>query len=89
VDGLRVVLDDDQLDRLAVRISEQLAGRLHYQQEDRWLSTQQAADYLGVSVSSLHRLTAGRQIPFEQEGPNCRCYFRRSDLDDWRSNGGG
>jgi excisionase family DNA binding protein len=52
--------------------------------EDRWLNTREAAGHLGVSVHALHKLTAARSIPFEQDGPGARCYFRRSDLDAWR-----
>jgi excisionase family DNA binding protein len=53
--------------------------------EDRWLTSKQAADYLAISVHALHRLTSERRIPFEQSGPGGRCYFRKSELDRWRS----
>jgi hypothetical protein len=33
-------------------------------------------------------LAAERAIPSEQEGPGCKLYFRRSDLDAWRQSGG-
>jgi excisionase family DNA binding protein len=52
--------------------------------EDRWLTTRQASQYLGLSVPALHRLTARRAIPFEQDGPGCKCWFSRSELDRWR-----
>jgi excisionase family DNA binding protein len=52
---------------------------------DGWLTTAQAAEHLGVSVHALHRLTAARTIPFHQDGPGARCYFKRSDLDAWRA----
>jgi excisionase family DNA binding protein len=51
---------------------------------DRWLTTREAAEHLGLSVHALHRLTAERSIPFEQDGPGARCYFQRQDLDAWR-----
>jgi excisionase family DNA binding protein len=50
-----------------------------------WLTTAQAAEHLGISVHALHRLTAARSIPFSQDGPGARCYFRQSDLNEWRS----
>jgi excisionase family DNA binding protein len=52
---------------------------------DGWLTTREAADHLGLSVHALHRLTSTRQVPFSQAGPGAKCYFRRSDLDAWRS----
>jgi excisionase family DNA binding protein len=54
---------------------------------DVWLTTAQAASYLGLSVNALHKLTAARMIPFEQEGPGCKLYFRRWELDAWRQAG--
>jgi excisionase family DNA binding protein len=52
--------------------------------DDGWMNTRAAAEYLGMSVSALHRLTAAREIPCSQDGPGARCFFRRSDLDGWR-----
>lgn len=49
-----------------------------------WLDSAGAAEYLGMSKNSLHKLTASRSIPFVQEGPNCRCWFQREALDKWR-----
>jgi len=66
--------------RVVERLSEQAGAR-----GDRWLTTRDAADYLGLTVTAIHKLTAARQIPFEQAGPGCKCYFRRADLDHWRA----
>lgn len=52
--------------------------------DDGWLTTKQAAAYLGLSVDAIHRHTSARTIPFEQSGPGAKCYFRRDALDDWR-----
>ena len=78
-------LDDDALDRLAERLAPRLADRLapNDPQRDGWLTTRDAAAYIGRSTTALHKLTAARQIPFEQDGPGARCYFRRGDLDAW------
>jgi excisionase family DNA binding protein len=51
---------------------------------DRWLDSRQAAAYLGMSVHAIHKLTAARTIPFEQDAPGCKCWFKRSELDRWR-----
>jgi excisionase family DNA binding protein len=53
--------------------------------EDGWLDSQRAASYLGISRNALYKLTAARSIPFEQEQRGCKCWFRRSDLDAWRT----
>jgi excisionase family DNA binding protein len=53
--------------------------------QDGWLDSKQAADYLGVSLSTVHRLTAARSIDFEQASPGGRVYFRRAALDAWRA----
>jgi excisionase family DNA binding protein len=54
-----------------------------------WLDATGAAEYLGMPKTTLHKLTAAREIPFEQDGPGCKLYFKRSDLDTWRRQGGG
>jgi excisionase family DNA binding protein len=51
---------------------------------DEWLDTRAAADYLGVHRDTVHRLAAERAVPSEQEGPGCKLFFRRSDLDACR-----
>jgi hypothetical protein len=58
------------------------------QDGDRWLDAKQAADYLGLSIDALHKLTAARQLPAEQEVPGHKLWFRRSQLDYRRSGGG-
>jgi len=52
--------------------------------EDRWMGAQEAADYLAIPVSTLHKLTSARAIPFSQDAPGGKLYFKRSALDDWR-----
>jgi excisionase family DNA binding protein len=81
--GIQIELSDTQLDELAERIAERLASHTA-PVPDGWLTTRQAAEHLGLSVHGLHRLTAGRQIPFHQERAGARCWFRRSELDAWR-----
>jgi excisionase family DNA binding protein len=55
---------------------------------DDWLDSRHAAEYLGLHRDTLRRLAAARALPSEQDGPGCKLYFRRSDLDDWRRGGG-
>lgn len=86
---IRALLDELRGNPIALReLAEALAPLLTAPDEkplDGWLTTRQAADHLGVTLNALHKLTAARAIPFEQDGPGCKCWFRRSDLDAWRA----
>lgn len=81
-------LDEDALDRLAHALAPRLqrltAGDTA---QDGWMDSRAAAAYLGLSTHALHRLTAARSIPCSQDRPGGRCYFKRSDLDEWRAQG--
>jgi excisionase family DNA binding protein len=75
-------LGPDDLEQLAERLAPFLTPAAP---TDGWLTTHQAADYLGLSVDAVHRLTSQRRIPFSQERPRAKCFYRRADLDAWRS----
>jgi excisionase family DNA binding protein len=49
-----------------------------------WMTSREAATYLGLTLPALHRLTAARAVPFEQDAPGGKCWFNRADLDAWR-----
>ena len=86
--ALLEALDEAALDRLAEKLGPRLAGSLAAgagPEPDRWLTTREAAAHIGVSVHALHRLSADRRIPASQDRPGGRLYFRRSELDRWRS----
>jgi len=72
-------------DPIAQRVVEMLRDRERDTRDEHWLDSRRAARYLGLSLASLHRLTAARRIPFHQDGPNCRCWFKRDELDAWRA----
>jgi Helix-turn-helix domain len=80
--ALLAELGPEDLAELAERLAPYL--RLPSATEDKWLDSKAAAEHLGISLHALHRLTSARTIPFSQERPGGRCYFRRSDLDAWR-----
>jgi Helix-turn-helix domain len=85
---LSIELPENVLDALADRVAARVLERLERGQGgERWLDAKQAADYLGLSINALHKLTAARQLPAEQEAPGHKLWFRRSQLDDWRSGG--
>jgi excisionase family DNA binding protein len=50
-----------------------------------WMSVETAARYLDASEERVRKLKDRREIPHYQEGPGCRVFFRRSELDDWMS----
>jgi excisionase family DNA binding protein len=77
-------LSDADLDRLADRIAARLGPRLEPATDNGWMTSAQAAAYLAISPDALKKLTAARSIPFSQDGPGARCFFRRADLDEWR-----
>jgi len=75
-------LDVDALaDALAQRLGPRFADP---QAADRWLNSAEAAAYLGLSVTALHKLTSARAVPFSQDCPGGKCWFQRSALDAWR-----
>ncbi len=86
---IQAIVADIASDPVALR---ELAAALVPQLESRdassaegWLEARAAAEYLGLpSVDQLHKLTAARLIPFSQERPRAKCYFRRADLDRYR-----
>lgn len=82
-------LDDPALDAQADLLALKLEARLKLAQaaEDGWLGAKRAAGYLGLSLNALHKLAAERAIPFEQDGPGRKTWFKRSELDEWRRTG--
>jgi excisionase family DNA binding protein len=48
-----------------------------------WMSVETAARYLDAPEERVRKLKDRREIPHYQEGPRCRVFFRRSELDDW------
>ena len=78
------------VDRLAEKVAAVIADRLSAPDDrtDEWFDSRNAAEYLGIHRDTLRKLAAERAIPTEQDGPGCKLYFRRSDLDAWRRSGG-
>jgi excisionase family DNA binding protein len=81
---------EELLDRIADRIAAAIAERLTTQNsgDDEWFDSRHAAEYLRIHRDTLRTLAAQRAIPCEQDGPGCKLFFRRSDLDAWRRTGG-
>ena len=82
-------LDQHALDALAGLLGPRLAPQPHAEHPiGEWLNARGAAAHMGLSVNALHKLTAARLIPFHQDAPNCKLWFRREELDSWRAHGG-
>jgi excisionase family DNA binding protein len=79
-------LVDRVADLVAAAITERMTPR--ERPDDEWFDSLHAAEYLGVHRDTLRKLAAERAVPSEQDGPGCKLYFRRSDLDAWRRSGG-
>lgn len=78
----------DFLDALAEHLAPRVAALIERDQDaDHWMNSDQAADYLCMTKNALHKLTSAREIPFEQDGPGCKLWFRRQELDRWRRGG--
>ena len=87
-DVLVDALSDEAIERFAARLSPFLRSSAAQECAGGWLGAREAAAYLGMSVTALHKLTAARSIPFEQDAPGCKLWFQRSELDRWRRGGG-
>jgi hypothetical protein len=73
-------LGPDGLADLAARLAPYLSAA----PAAEWMDAKAAARHLGMSVASLHQLTRRRAVPFVQDNPGTKCWFRRSELDEWR-----
>lgn len=54
--------------------------------DDRWLSVDEAADYLGVSKDTIYTWLAEKDMPGFKVGRLWK--FKREDIDTWVRDGG-
>ena len=88
--GQRAVVDE-LITAIADRIADAVAVRIARAPGDvvpEWLDSRGAADYLGLHPDTVRKLAAERAIPAVQDGPGCKLFFLRQDLDEWRRAGG-
>lgn len=50
--------------------------------EKEFLTTKEAAAYLGMALSYLYKMTSKKSIPFYTPTGK-KIYFKKSELDDW------
>lgn len=82
-------LSDDVVLALAHRLGAYLSWTMPAAEADGWLDFEGALEHLGMKKGALYKLTSTRTIPFHQDGPGCKLWFLRSELDEWRLNAGG
>ena len=91
-------LDGPDLDRLADSLAplvHRLASRTRPPSEpepevtrlstSEWLDSKSAAQYLGVTRKALYHYKDGRDLPSHQREPGGKLWFKRSELDTWRT----
>ena len=69
------------------RLAELLAPYLPQPEvvdDDRWMSSREAAEYAGTTRDALHKAMAAREVHFEQDVPGGKAWFKRADIDAWR-----
>jgi excisionase family DNA binding protein len=86
--ALAVTLSDSQLDELADRVATRLVAIQQDGDDDRWLDVRAAAEHLAVHPDTVRREAASGRLDSAQDGPGCKLYFRRSELDRWRQETG-
>ncbi len=88
VERIAVGASRQALDRLASALEPLLMARndalASAQAEDCWMDLARAATYVGLTPEAMYKHTSARTVPFEQDAPGCKCWFKRSKLDAWR-----
>jgi excisionase family DNA binding protein len=83
---LTLLVPTDALDAIVEIVQARVAERLEASIDSaypEWLSVESAASYLDVSPERVRKLVARRTIPYYQEGPGCRVFLRRRELDEY------
>ncbi len=82
---LGVRLAPEQLALIASAVADLLNARETVTAEPwpEWMNVETAARYLDCTEERIRKLVERRQIPYYQEGPRCRVFFNRSELDQW------
>src|SRR5579875_198672 len=85
--SLDIATLDGLLGRLADLVVDRLLERASAPDDEHrrdLMDARAAADYLGIHRDILRKLVAERAVPVHQDGPGCKLYFRRDELDQWR-----
>lgn len=83
---LRLLIQGEQVSALAALVAELLHTQGQPSATDtwpEWMNVDTAASYLDCTPERVRKLVARREIPYHQEAPRCRIFFRRQELDTW------
>ena len=81
---VEIELSEQVLNEIAERVAAILSERTASGPDfPEYLDVKAAAAYLGCTVGRVRKLVERRQVPFVQDGPGCRVYLARRDLDSW------
>ena len=73
-------MNTEQISLEIMELKKMLQSMFILQKEQ--LTLEEAALYLGISKSTLYKLSHTKSIPFYKPG-NKLIYFKRADLDNW------
>lgn len=81
--NVTLTLTEEQFDSLVEAVYERLVERSAVARADgpEYLSVKDAAAYLGCTEGRIRKLIERRQLPCSQDGPRCRVFVSRTDLD--------
>lgn len=75
-------------EELRAEIRDEVRAEVQAAAWPEWMSITTAARYLDCTPERIRKLVARRAIPFSQDGPGCRIFFSKTDLDQWMRGGG-
>ncbi len=76
----KIILQGISLDEFLTKIQETLPQQISTPEKEN-LNVDEAAEFLGVSTPTIHRLKALDKIPFKKVGT--RVIYQRSALTKW------
>lgn len=83
---LRVVIQAEQVTAIAALVADLLHPGAQASDDEaspEWMNVETAAKYLDCTPERIRKLVARREIPYHQEAPGCRIFFRRQELNEW------
>jgi hypothetical protein len=86
--ALRLEIDEELIEQIAVRAAELIGERSGRQELDGWLrGADKIAAYIDAPRSRVYALASARRIPVHHDGS--ALIAKRSELDVWLKGGGG
>jgi hypothetical protein len=86
--ALRVEIDEELIEQIAVRAVELMKEQSERPREDAWLrGADRIAAYIDAPRSRVYALASAHRIPVHHDGS--ALIARRSELDEWLEGGGG